>query len=145
MMNLIQLLTDQQAYEGITHSWWGASWNWRWRRVDDDEDWRFPSPKPQTGSRSALPMKNRRWRRLRIIKRDETFSLIFSPWKWIYGVRVEVGGGLGGPQVCRAHPHPCGYDVGPLVLILSPIFLLISKIISVDFQVIPRTFYSAHK
>ena len=22
MMNLIQLLTDQRAYEGITHSWW---------------------------------------------------------------------------------------------------------------------------
>ena len=28
MMNLIQLLTDQRAYEGITHSRWGASWNW---------------------------------------------------------------------------------------------------------------------
>ena len=27
MMNLIQLLTDQRAYEGITHSRWGASWN----------------------------------------------------------------------------------------------------------------------
>ena len=25
MMNLIQVLTDQRAYEGITHSWWGAS------------------------------------------------------------------------------------------------------------------------
>ena len=23
MMNLIQLLTDQRAYEGITHSMWG--------------------------------------------------------------------------------------------------------------------------
>ena len=38
MMNLIQLLTDQRAYEGITHSRWGASWNWRWRRVGDDEE-----------------------------------------------------------------------------------------------------------
>ena len=37
MMNLIQLLTDQRANEGITHSRWGASWNWRWRRVGDDE------------------------------------------------------------------------------------------------------------
>ena len=70
MMNLIQLLTDQLAYEGITHSRWGASWNWHWRRVDDDEYQRFSSPEPQTGSKSGLPMKNRRWRRLRIIKHD---------------------------------------------------------------------------
>jgi hypothetical protein len=27
MVNLIQLLTDQRAYKGITHSQWGASWN----------------------------------------------------------------------------------------------------------------------
>ena len=76
-MNLIQLLTDQRAYEGITHSRWGASWNWRWRRVGDDEDRRSPSPEPQTDSRSGLPMKNRRWRRLRLVKRDNFFSLIF--------------------------------------------------------------------
>ena len=57
MMNLIQLLTDQRAYEGITHSRWGASWNWRWRRVGDDEERRSPSPEPQMDSRSALPRK----------------------------------------------------------------------------------------
>ena len=59
MMNLIQLLTDQRAYEGITHSWWGASWNGRWRLVGDDEERRSPSLEPQTDSRSALPRKNR--------------------------------------------------------------------------------------
>ena len=37
-MNVIQLLTDQRAYEGITHSRWGESWNWRWRKVGDDEE-----------------------------------------------------------------------------------------------------------
>jgi hypothetical protein len=42
--------------------------------VDDDEDRRYPSPEPRTGSRSGLPMKNRRWRWLRIIKHDETSS-----------------------------------------------------------------------
>ena len=57
MMNLIQLLTDQRAYEGITHSRWGASWNWRWRRVCDDGEQRAPTPEPQTDSRSGLPMK----------------------------------------------------------------------------------------
>ena len=77
MMNLIQLLTDQRAYEGITHSRWGASWNWRWRRVGDDEERRSPSPEPQTDSRSALPREIRAWWRLRIVKHDEDYSLIF--------------------------------------------------------------------
>ena len=45
--------------------------------VDDDDGDEFPSPEPRTDSRSALPRKNRAWRWLRIVKRDETFSLIF--------------------------------------------------------------------
>ena len=45
--------------------------------VDDDDGDGFPSPEPRTDSRSALPMKNRRRWRLRIVKRDESFSLIF--------------------------------------------------------------------
>ena len=49
MMNLIQLLTDQRAYEGITHSRWGASWNWRWRRVGDDEERRPPLSEAPNG------------------------------------------------------------------------------------------------
>ena len=69
----------------------------------------------------------------------------------IYRVRVEVGGASGGPQGRGrapggwARPHPRGQGVGPLALILSPVFLYIPKIISVDFQVIPRTFISAQK
>ena len=42
--------------------------------VDDDG---FPSPEPRTDSRSALPREIRAWWRLRIVKRDESFSLIF--------------------------------------------------------------------
>ena len=45
--------------------------------VDDDDGDRFPSPEPRTDSRSALPREIRAWRRLRIVKRDESFSLIF--------------------------------------------------------------------
>ena len=60
--------------------------------VDDDDGDGFPSPKPQTDSRSALPREIRAWRRLRIIKRDETSSMIFSPRDGIYGVGVEVDG-----------------------------------------------------
>ena len=45
--------------------------------VGDDDGVDFPSPEPKTDPRSALPTKNRRWRRLRIVKCDELFSLIF--------------------------------------------------------------------
>ena len=45
--------------------------------VDDDDGDESPSPEPRTDSRSALPREIRAWRRLRIVKRNETFSLIF--------------------------------------------------------------------
>ena len=46
--------------------------------VDDDDGDGFPSLEPRADSRSALPRGFRAWRRLHIIKRDESFSLIFS-------------------------------------------------------------------
>ena len=45
--------------------------------VDDDDGDGFPSPEPRADSRSALPRGLRAWRWLRIVKRDESFSLIF--------------------------------------------------------------------
>ena len=42
----------------------------------------FPSPEPRTDSRSALSRKNRAWRRLRLVDRDNSFSLIFF-WKYV--------------------------------------------------------------
>ena len=66
--------------------------------VDDDDGDGFPSPEPRTDSRSALPREFRVLRRLRIVKRDESFSLIFSPRTRIYRVGVEVGGAPGGPR-----------------------------------------------
>ena len=45
--------------------------------VDDDDGDESPSPEPRMDSRSALPREIRAWRQLRIVKRDETFSLIF--------------------------------------------------------------------
>ena len=47
--------------------------------VDDDDGDESPSPEPRTDSRSALPREFRASRRLRIVKRDESFSLIFLP------------------------------------------------------------------
>ena len=45
--------------------------------VDDDDGDESTSPEPRTDSRSALPRGFRAWRRLHIVKRDESFSLIF--------------------------------------------------------------------
>ena len=47
--------------------------------VDDDDDDGFPFPEPRTDSRSALRRGFRAWRRLCIVRRDESFSLIFFP------------------------------------------------------------------
>ena len=47
--------------------------------VDDDDGDKFPSPEPRTDSRSALPREIRAWRRLHIVKCDESFSLFFLP------------------------------------------------------------------
>ena len=65
--------------------------------VDDDDSDESPSSEPRTDSGSALPREIRAWRRLRVMKRDETFSFIFSPRDGIYGVGVAGGGGPGGP------------------------------------------------
>ena len=75
MINLIQPITVQQAYDGITHARRWASWNWWWRMVDDDDDDESPSPEPQTDSRSALSRGFRAWRRLRIVN-----AMISSLW-----------------------------------------------------------------
>ena len=83
-------VTVKRAYEGSTHSRWGASWNWRWRRVGHDEERRSPSPEPQTDSRSGLPMKNRRRRRLCLAKRNNFLSLIFSGNMGFYSVGLRV-------------------------------------------------------
>ena len=45
--------------------------------VDDDDSDGFASPEPRMNPRSALPRKIRALRRLHIVKRDESFSLIF--------------------------------------------------------------------
>ena len=113
--------------------------------VDDDDGDGFPSTELRTDSKSALPRGFRAWRQLHIVKRDESFSPIFSPQTRIYGVGVEVGGASGGPRGRGSAPHPRGQGVAPLMWIFLPVFLYIPKIISVDFQVIPRTFISAQK
>ena len=96
--------------------------------VDDDDGDGFPSPEPRTDSTSALPREFRAWRRLRIVKRDETSSLIFSLRDRIYGVGVEVGGASGGPRDRGARPPSSWTGSGPPGLdSFSSIFYIFQK------------------
>ena len=103
-------------------------WWWRQRRIPLSTD-----------SRSALPREIRAWRRLRVVKRNGTFSLIFSPWNRIYGVGVEVGGASGGPRdrgCAQGEGHaPILVDRvwAPWPWFLRQYFLYFPKVISVDF------------
>ena len=151
MINLIQPITVQQAYDGITHARRWASWNWWWRMVDDDDGDRFPSPEPRRDSRSALSREFRAWRRLRIVKRDESFFLIFfSPdtniWSWIWGRWSSKGPTRQGARPGgQARPHPHGQGVGPLALILSPVLFIYSKNILSWFSGHSENFYFCTK
>ena len=119
--------------------------------VDDDYGDESPSPEPRTDSISALPREIRAWLRLRIVKRDDFFSLIFSPRRPIYGVGVGVGRPPGGPRGRgralggQALPPPSWQGGGPSGLHLLQGFFIISKIVSVKFQVVLRTYVSARK
>ena len=105
--------------------------------VDDDDGDESPSPEPRTDSRSALPREIRAWQRLRIVKRDDLFSLIYSLRKQIYIVGVGVGGHPGGPRgrgrALGGRPHPREKGVGPLVFIFGEDFLLFFLRCSVEF------------
>ena len=147
MIDLIQPITVQQAYDGITHARRWASWNWWWRMVDDDDGDESPSPEPRTESRSALPREIRAWRRLRIIKRDETFSLIFistkaNIWSWSWGRWTSRGPTKQGarPRGGGAPPTLMDRVWAPWSWFFHQYFLYFPKLISVDFQDIPRTF-----
>ena len=102
--------------------------------VDDDDGDGFPSPEPRTDSRSALPGGFRAWRRLRIVKRDESFSLIFFLPECEYieleltSVEPQGAHEAGGAPEGGGHAfHPSGQGVGPLELILSPVVFIFSK------------------
>ena len=90
--------------------------------VDDDDGDESPSPEPRTDSRSALPRGFRAWRWLRIVKRDDFFSLIFSPRNTIYG----VGEASGAHEVGGA-PPPSWRGGGPPGLHLLQVFFIFSK------------------
>ena len=93
--------------------------------VDDDDGDESPSPGPRTDSRSSLPREIRAWWRLRVVKRDETFSLIFFLLEHEYmelelgSVEVqgahEIGGApyRGATPVSWTGPGPPGVFLSP--------------------------------
>ena len=101
-------------------------------------------------SRSALPRGFRAWRRLRIVKRNETFSLIFFLHETEY-MELELrsvkqqGGHETGCVPYGGRPHPRGQGVGPLAFIFGRYFSYFLKSVSMKFQVIPRMFAPTHK
>ena len=93
--------------------------------VDDDDGDGFPSPEPRTDSRSALPRGFRAWRRFRIVKRDESFSLIFFPEHEYMELElrsVEVQGAheIGGAPYSGGAPPVSWTGPGPPGIFLSP-------------------------
>ena len=117
---------------------------WWWRR-------RIPLSGAPNGLQISPPERFRAWRRLRIVKCDESFSLIFfslnvNIWSWSWG-RWSVRGPTrqGARPGGQARPHPRGKGVAPWPWFFLQYFWLFPKIISVEFQVIPRIFISAQK
>ena len=149
MINLIQPITVQQPYDGITHARRWASWNWWWRMVDDDDDEESPSSEPRTDSRSALPREISAWWRLRIVKRDETFSLIFfsmkrNIWSWSWGRWSLRGPTRQGGTPRGGTLHPRGQGVGPLVFIFGEDFFINYPKIFRGVSIRSENFYFLH-
>ena len=90
--------------------------------VDDDDGVKSPSPEPRTDSRSALSREIRAWRRLRVVKRDETFPLIFCLPETVYmelelrSEEVQGGHEIGGSTLGGALPPVSWTARGPLGL-----------------------------
>ena len=125
--------------------------------VDDDDGDESPSPEPRTDSRLALPRGFRAWRRLRIVKHDDFFSLIFSLRKQIYRVGVGVGGHPGGPRgrgraleggrtLEGGAPPPSWTGCGPPGLHLwRGFFIIFLKDVPWSFRSFREYLFSAHK
>ena len=109
--------------------------------VDDDDGDESPSPEPRTNYRSALPREIRAWRRLRVVKRDETFSLIFFlPETEDMELELRLVEVQGAHEIGGRAPVSRGQALGPLMYFFRQYFLYFPKSASVDFQDIPRTF-----
>ena len=82
--------------------------------VDDDDDDESPSPEPRTDSRSALPRGFRAWRRLRIVKHDESFfSYFFLHESKYMELELRSVEPQGAHEIGGAAPHPRGQGVAP--------------------------------
>ena len=88
--------------------------------VGDNDGDESPSLEPRTDSRLALPREIRAWRWLRIVKHDETFSLIFFLPEREYmelelrSVEVQGAHEIGGAPPCLVdRPWVLGVFLSP--------------------------------
>ena len=95
--------------------------------VDDDVADESPSPGPRTDSRPALPREIRAWRWLRVVKRDETSSLIFFLRETEYMELELRSAELQGAHETGARPPPLWTGCGPPGLHLLPVFFIFSE------------------
>ena len=96
--------------------------------VDDDDGNGFPSSEPLTDSRSALPRGFRAWRWLRIVKRDESFSLIFFlPGHEYIELELRSVELQGAHEAGGRASHPRGQVVGPWPSSFAGIFYIFRK------------------
>ena len=116
--------------------------------VDDDDGDESPYPEPRTDSRSALPREIRAWRRLRIVKRDETFSLIFFLREREYmelelrSVDVQGAHEAGGAPRGAGAPPPSWTGGGPPdVDSSSSIFIIFQKYVPWSFRSFRELFF----
>ena len=114
-------------------------WWWRQRRI--------ALSGASNGLQISPPGEIRAWRRLRIVKCDEIFSLIFlsvkrNIWSWSWGRWSSRGPTRQGARPRgRACPLPSWTECGPLTLILSPIFFINSEKLLHGFSGHSENFY----
>ena len=112
--------------------------------VDDDDGDESPSLEPRTDSRSALPRGFRDWQQLRVVKRDDFFSLIFFLIETQY-IELELASeGFQGAHEVGGAPRGAPPTLvrrvwAPWSSSLARIFLFFLRC-SVEFQVIPGIF-----
>ena len=110
-----------------------------------------PSPEPRTDSRSALPREFRAWRRLRIVKRDESLSLNFflpeSEYMELELRSVERQGAheVGGAPRGAGAPPPSWTECGPPDVDFSSNIFINSKTCLRGFSGHSKNFISAQK
>ena len=98
---------------------------WWWWRT------KIPLSGPPNGLQICPPEEEHGWRRLRLVDRDNSFSLIFSGNMWFYSIRAVVSGATRWVQPTWVRQERgralvgCAHPGAPLRQVLAPEILII--------------------